>query len=117
MNMFQSDPVPLYRDETGSIRISNTRVLLELVIRAFQDGATPEEIVQRYSTLQLADVYAVITFYLRHRKEVEDYLQEQEEAARKIRQEIEQDQPDLSHIRERIARIRQERQKNAPAGE
>lgn len=33
------------------------KVLLELVIRAFQDGAAPESIVQRYSTLSLSDVY------------------------------------------------------------
>jgi hypothetical protein len=30
--------------------------LLELVLRAFQDGATPEAIVQRYPTLGLVDV-------------------------------------------------------------
>ena len=36
--------------------------------------ATPETIVQRYSTLALADVYAVVTYYLRHRSEVEEYL-------------------------------------------
>lgn len=42
---------PLFEDSTGAIRVGNSRVLLELVIRAFQDGASPESIVQRYSTL------------------------------------------------------------------
>ena len=48
---------PLYGDETGAIRVGHSKVLLETVIRAFQDGASPESIVHRYETLSLADVY------------------------------------------------------------
>jgi hypothetical protein len=44
---------PLYEDAKGAIRVGNSRVLLELVIRAFQDGASAESIVQRDSTLLL----------------------------------------------------------------
>ena len=54
----QAAAPPLREDASGALRVGNSRVLLELVIRAFQDGATPESIVQRYSTLALADVYA-----------------------------------------------------------
>lgn len=38
---------PLRDDGSGTLRVCNSRVLLELVILAFQDGATPEAIVQR----------------------------------------------------------------------
>ena len=31
-----------------------------------KDGASPESIVQRYSTLSLSDVYSAIGYYLRH---------------------------------------------------
>ena len=62
---------PLHEEATGAIRVGNSRVLLELVIRAFQDGASPESIVQRYSTLSLSDVYTTIGYYLRHRDAVE----------------------------------------------
>ena len=41
---------PLREDAAGALRVGRSRVLLELVIRAFQDGATPEAIVQRYSS-------------------------------------------------------------------
>jgi uncharacterized protein (DUF433 family) len=57
----QAEAPPLREDESGALRVGNSRVLLELVIQAFQDGATPETIVQRYPTLALADAYAVIT--------------------------------------------------------
>lgn len=66
--------VPLRQDSTGVIRIGTSRVLLGLVIRAFQEGETPEAIVQSYETLTLADVYAVLGCYLAHADAIEDYL-------------------------------------------
>lgn len=47
---------------------------LDTVVAAFEQGATPEEIGLRYDTLDLADVYAAIAYYLRHRDEVGAYL-------------------------------------------
>lgn len=93
---------PLREDETGAIRVGNTRVLLELVIRAFQDGASPESIVQRYSSLSLSDVYLTIGYYLRHRDTVEAYLAQREQLAESVRQRLSSIQPDLSLIRSRL---------------
>ena len=103
----QPESPPLREDTDGALRIGDSRVLLELVIRSFQDGATPETIVQRYATLALPDVYAVIAYYLRHRTEVEAYLARREEKAQEVRQRIESQQPDLSEIRSRILAHRQ----------
>ena len=91
----------------GALRVGDSRVLLELVIRAFQDGATPESIVQRYSTLTLPNVYAVIAYYLRHRREVEEYLTRREQLAEEVRQRLETQQDDLSDIRARLLAQRQ----------
>jgi uncharacterized protein (DUF433 family) len=82
--------------------VGNTNVLLEMVIWAFQDGATPESIVQRYSTLDLGDVYAVIAYYLRHRADVDAYLARREQKTEEVRQRIENRQGDLADIRARI---------------
>lgn len=98
----QAETPPLRDDGTGGMRIGGTRVLLELVIRAFQDGATAETIVQRYSTLSLADVYAAIAYYLRHRREVEEYLAQRERQAEEVRGRIEQQSGDLDEIRKRM---------------
>jgi uncharacterized protein (DUF433 family) len=98
----QSESPPLREDAAGAVRVGDSRVLLELVIRAFQDGATPETIVQRYSTLALPDVYAVIAYYLRHRNEVEGYLARREQEAEEVRERIEREQGDLSEIRARL---------------
>ena len=104
----QSESPPLREDADGALRVGQSRVLLELVIRAFQDGATPETIVQRYSTLALPDVYAVIAYYLRHRNEVEAYLVRREQQAEEARQRIEGQQGDLREIRARLLARRQQ---------
>ncbi len=94
--------VPLRQDEGGAIRIGETRVLLEMVIYAFLHGRTPEDIVQSYSSLKLDDVYAVITYYLQNRDEVELYLAQVKADSDAIRAKIEASQPSMIAIRERL---------------
>lgn len=103
MNLvLECETPPLYEDETGSVRVGNSRVLLETVIRAFQDGASPESIVNRYSTLSLSDVYNTIGYYLRHQDAVEAYLSQREQLAEAVQQRLSDIQPDLSSIRARL---------------
>ncbi|MBC7227692.1 MAG: DUF433 domain-containing protein [Thermoflexales bacterium] len=81
--------VPLQKDADGVIRVGGTRVTLDTVIAAFLEGATAEEIVQQYPSLSLADVYAVISYYLQNRSEIEAYLQLRREEAQRVRRENE----------------------------
>lgn len=67
-------PIPLKTDVDGVVRVGNSRVTLDTVIAAFTEGATAEEITAQYPTLSLADVYAVIGYYLQQQAEVEAYL-------------------------------------------
>ena len=93
--------VPIRFDAYGVARIAGTRVTLDSVIAVFNQGATPEEIVESFPTLDLHDVYAVLTFYLRNRKQVESYLEEQDREAEAIRQEFEK-RFNNSGLRERL---------------
>jgi uncharacterized protein (DUF433 family) len=81
--------IPLQTDSAGVIRIGGTRVTLDTVVSAFCDGATAEEIVQQYPSLNLADVYHVIGYYLRRTSEVEAYLQARRADAEALRTENE----------------------------
>ena len=72
--LIQDEKVPLTADESGAIHVAGTRVTLDCVAEMFADGASPEEIVEQYDVLQLADIYAVITYMLRHQDEVNTYL-------------------------------------------
>ena len=82
-------PPPLTITADGAVRVANTRVTLDTVVAAFHDGATAEEIVQQYPSLTLADVYAVICYYLQRRAEVDAYLQERREQAARLRRDNE----------------------------
>jgi uncharacterized protein (DUF433 family) len=99
--------VPLVRDVNGVIRVGETRVTLDTVISAFQEGATAEEIAQQYPPLDLADVYTVIAYYLRQRAEVEAYLRQRREQAEEIRSQNES-RFDPSGIRDRLLARRAE---------
>jgi uncharacterized protein (DUF433 family) len=82
-------PVPLKTDSDGVVRVGNRRVPMDTVIACFKEGATAEEIVARYPSLLLADVYAIIGYYLQHQAEVEAYLKQREQFADQIRQQNE----------------------------
>jgi uncharacterized protein (DUF433 family) len=84
-----AEPVPLETNADGVIRVGGTRVPLDTVIEVFNTGATPEEIAQDFPVLRLDDIYAVITYYLRHRAEVETYLRQRRVQAEEVRRKIE----------------------------
>lgn len=84
-----SERAPLAIDRDGVARVGGTRVTLDVVVAAFREGATAEEIAQQYPSLRLADVYSVVGYYLRRRGEVEEYLREREKKADDVRRENE----------------------------
>lgn len=102
----QTKPVPLTWDEQGVLRVGPTRVSLDTVIYAYKQGATPEEIVADYSTLDLPDVYAVIAYYLQDEAEVEDYLRGREARRDEVRRQMDERFPQAG-LRERLLARRQ----------
>lgn len=102
-----AEPIPLERRDDGTIRVANTRVMLDTVVAAFRAGATAEEIAQDYSSLKLSDIYAVIAYCLRHEAEVESYLQERRARADEVRRQNEARWPNHSLRRRLVARQQQ----------
>jgi uncharacterized protein (DUF433 family) len=82
-------PPPLRVDEGGAIRIGNSRVTLDLVVEQYGNGMTPEDMARAYDTLALADVHAVVAYYLRHRDAVRAYLKRRAEEAAALRAQVE----------------------------
>lgn len=95
------EKVPIAKDQDGVIRVSGSRVQLETIILAFQDGATAESIAQSYSTVPLADVYQVIAYYLRHKAPVDEYVRKRLAEAEEMRKNIEARWPQEG-VRERL---------------
>lgn len=89
--MLESVPVqtvPL-AEVDGVLRVGGTRVTLDTIVSAFEDGATPEEIAQQYPSLNLADVYAVIGYYLQNQSVIQKYLSERQQQADAVRRQNE----------------------------
>jgi uncharacterized protein (DUF433 family) len=86
---FVAQPPPIQADNDGILRVGGTRVRLETVINAFKSGCAAEEILLKYPSLNLTDIYAVITYYLWSREEVEAYMEERRRLEEAVRQENE----------------------------
>ena len=87
--VIEAPPVPLRTDEHGVMRVGKTRVPLDTVVFAFNQGSSPEEIVMSYPTLDLEDVYAIVNYYLHNRAEVDSYQSQREADGARIRKENE----------------------------
>jgi uncharacterized protein (DUF433 family) len=99
-------------DETGTIRVADTRITLDIVIGAYKLGDTPQEIAEAYPPLELAVIYSVIAYYLHHQIELDAYLEEGEREAEKHRQHFESD-PRNKAFREKILARWKARQKGS----
>ena len=93
MDLLTAEPPPLRVDTNGVIRVGGTRIPLETVIEEYRNGADADEIAHNYDSLQLADVHAVISYYLKHSSEVTAYFAEREERAEQVRAENERRSP------------------------
>ena len=98
---FVAQPPPIQADDAGVLRVGGTRVRLETIVNAFKTGSTAEEILLKYPSLNLTDIYAVITYYLWSREEVEAYLEERRRLEETVRLENETRFPPAG-VRERL---------------
>ena len=87
--VIEAESPPLRMSEGGTIHVGGSRVTLDTVVIAYQQGDSPETIADSYPSVPLAEIFAVITYYLRHRDEVEAYLAEGELIADRVRKEYE----------------------------
>ena len=88
MEVLTPNPVPII-EVNGMFCVAETRVTLDTVLECFLEGATPEEIVQRYPALDLVAVYEVIAYYLRHQEQLNAYLANGRTRAEEVRGEVE----------------------------
>ena len=105
--------VPLTTTEFGTIRVGNSRVSLDSVVYHYEQGATAERIAESFPSLDLAEIYAVIAYFLANRESVQEYLRRQEAEADALQKEIESDpkqQRATNQLRERIRARRIARQ-------
>ncbi|MFT3743130.1 MAG: DUF433 domain-containing protein [Pyrinomonadaceae bacterium] len=89
-------------NDAGVWRVAGSRVSVDSVLNAFNSGATPEEIIWQFDTLELKDVYAVINFYLHNRERVDRYLRDSEKEQQQILRRVRKDFPVQPELLERL---------------
>lgn len=100
----EAERPPIRIDESGALRVGDSRVLVVLVISEHKQGMSPEQIHAAYDTATLADIYGVIAYYHRHTEELDNYIAEYEREGARLRRRMEAEHgPFMEEIRLRIA--------------
>lgn len=81
------------RLEDGVFKVADSRVSLDSIVYAFNNGADAAEIQHDFDSLSLAQVHTAIAYYLHNKAEVDAYLAEQEIRQEQMRKRIERDFP------------------------
>ena len=91
--------------------MADSRVSLDSVVLAFQQGLAPETIAAEcFPTLTLEQVYGAITYYLAHRPEIDTYLQHTEREFEAFHEATHNADPPFS---DKLAQARRHMQVNA----
>src|SRR5438094_3574293 len=68
----------IHEDQHGVLRVGQTRVMLDSVLAAWDQGHSPESIRSQYPSLTLEEVYGAITWCLSRPDEVAAYMKKQD---------------------------------------
>jgi len=95
-----------YQTEHGNWRVTGSRVSIDSIIHAYQQGESPEQIAQNFPALSAEQVHGAIAFYLHHRDMMDRYLKEQAELHERLRAEAAERNRDLhERIEARATRL------------
>ena len=87
------------------ICIKGHRIGIQDVIKYYLNGYSPEEILEELPSLNLEKIYAVITYYLANRFQIDEYMFHLEQSQEQHYQEWQKKEP-----LEAIARVRSHRE-------
>jgi uncharacterized protein (DUF433 family) len=95
---------PLVQDEDEAVRVTGSRVTLDSLAHAFDEGATAEQIQDSFPSLTVREIYGAIAYYLEHRTEVGEYLKARRQEAAAVRRAVEDRQDPAIRARIRARR-------------
>src|SRR2546421_9516659 len=84
-----------YIDQSEGVRIAGTRVGLDTIIVNFKEDQTPEQIVESFPTVTLAQIYGAIAYYLDNKQLVDDYFAEVERKFHRLVPPLNEANPEL----------------------
>lgn len=98
---------PAIEERDGDYYITQSAVSFAAVILRFKEGLSPEAIRREcFPSLSLVKIYSAISFYLNHREQVENYLQQLRQEEDELQQQLLTRHPEFiktaEELRERI---------------
>jgi uncharacterized protein (DUF433 family) len=76
-------------ERDGGYYVAGTRVSLDSIVHCFNEGLSPEAILEEFDTLNLAQVYGAITHYLENQPAIDAYRSRQKRRFEELRQSAE----------------------------
>lgn len=98
----------------GEIRFVGSRISLETIARAFQEGYSAEMMVGLYPTLSLLQIYKAIVFYLENREAVDSLIDESDRICAEYRARAKPG-PSMAELRRRMEALTQAKRGAASA--
>ena len=86
---------PYIEERNGGLYVAGTGVSVDSVVIRFQEGSSPDKIVQSFPALRLSQVYGVIAYYLENEKRISDYIAEGERELDQSAVPLSRTNPDL----------------------
>jgi uncharacterized protein (DUF433 family) len=69
---------PYIEERHGGLYLEGARISLDTIAIRFQQGQSPESIVESFPTLRLSQVYGAIAYHLENEAAVNEYIAEGE---------------------------------------
>jgi uncharacterized protein (DUF433 family) len=92
-------------ERDGGYYVAGTRVSLDSIVQCFNEGLSPEAILEEFDTLTLAQVFGVITFYLENQPAIDAYRVRQKQRFESVRRAS---APLPADLRERLDAAREQ---------
>ncbi len=86
---------PYIEERNGGLYVAGTGVSLDSVVIRFQEGASPDKIVNSFPTLKLSQVFGVLAYYLDNETIINDYIAEGERELERSAVPLSQTNPEL----------------------
>ncbi len=86
---------PYIEERHGGLYMVGAGVSLDSVVIHFNEGASPEQIVESFSTLKLSNVYGAIAYYLGNEAAIDEYIVEGERELERTIPPLSQQAPEL----------------------
>ena len=92
------------QERDGGYYVAGTRVSLDSIVQCFNEGLSPEAILEEFDTLTLAQVFGAITFYLENQPAIDAYRMRRNQRFEAVRRSS---APLPAELRERLDTARE----------